>query len=166
MINKIGIIGGGNLGMAIAEGLIQSGFINPGHILITRRSLDQLNALERKGVMVSSNNEDALNYAGLIVLAVKPFQVGEVLSKLKDHFKNGKHVLVSVVTGVSIQQLSALIPDHIPIVRAMPNTAIAIRESMTCLSTRNVGPEQFQERYLTEISKIKVLVEKAGIPRN
>ena len=83
MINKIGIIGGGNLGMAIAEGLIQSGYINPGHILITRRSIEQLNALERKGVMVSSNNEDALNYAGLIILAVKPFQVNEVLSKLK-----------------------------------------------------------------------------------
>ena len=40
MINKIGIIGGGNLGMAIAEGLIQSGYITPGHILITRRSLE------------------------------------------------------------------------------------------------------------------------------
>ena len=140
MINKIGIIGGGNLGMAIAEGLIQSGFINPGHILITRRSIDQLNALERKGVMVSSHNEDALNYAGLIVLAVKPFQVDEVLSKLKDQFKNGKHILVSVVTGVSIQQLSALVPENIPIVRAMPNTAIAIRESMTCLASRNVWP--------------------------
>jgi pyrroline-5-carboxylate reductase len=100
MINKIGIIGGGNLGIAIAEGLIQSGFISPGHILITRRSIDQLNALERKGVMVSANNEDALNYAGLIILAVKPFQVNEVLTKLKGCFKKGKHILVSVVTGV------------------------------------------------------------------
>jgi pyrroline-5-carboxylate reductase len=145
MANKIGIIGGGNLGMAIAEGLIQSGYISPGHILITRRSIEHLNGLERKGVMVSSHNEDALNYAGLIVLAVKPFQVDEVLSKLKDHFKSGKHVLISVVTGVSIQHLSALVPEHIPIVRAMPNTAIAIRESMTCLATRNVGSEQFQE---------------------
>ena len=114
MINKIGIIGGGNLGMAIAEGLIQSGFINPGHILITRRSVDQLHALERKGVMVSANNEDALNYAGLIMLAVKPFQVNEVLSKLKGSFKKGKHILVSVVTGVSIQQLSAQVPEQIP----------------------------------------------------
>ncbi len=145
MINKIGIIGGGNLGMAIAEGLIQSGFINPGHILITRRSIDQLNALERKGVMVSSHNEDALKYAGLIVLAVKPFQVGEVLSKLKEHFQHGKHILVSVITGVSIQELSALLPENIPIVRAMPNTAIAIRESMTCLASRNVAPDHFQE---------------------
>ncbi|HEY4154644.1 MAG TPA: NAD(P)-binding domain-containing protein, partial [Puia sp.] len=71
MINKIGIIGGGNLGMAIAEGLIQSGYLNPGHILITRRSVDQLHPLERKGVMVSGNNEDALNYGHLIILAVK-----------------------------------------------------------------------------------------------
>jgi pyrroline-5-carboxylate reductase len=145
MINKIGIIGGGNLGTAIAEGLIQSGYINPGHILITRRSIEHLNALERQGVMVSPNNEDALKYAGLIVLAVKPFQVNEVLSKLKDSFKKGKHILISVVTGVSIRQLSDLVPEHIPIVRAMPNTAISIRESMTCLATKNVDPDQFQE---------------------
>jgi pyrroline-5-carboxylate reductase len=145
MINKIGIIGGGNLGTAIAEGLIQSGYINPGHILITRRSIEHLNALERKGVMVSANNEDALKYAGLIVLAVKPFQVNEVLSKLKDSFKKGKHILISVVTGVSIQHLSDLVPENIPIVRAMPNTAISIRESMTCLATRNVDHDQFQE---------------------
>ncbi len=111
MINKIGIIGGGNLGMAIAEGLIQSGYINPGHILITRRSVDQLHALERKGVMVSANNEDALNYAGLVILAVKPFQVDEVLTKLKGSFKKGKHILISVITGVSIQQLSTLVPE-------------------------------------------------------
>ena len=76
MTNKIGIIGGGNLGMAIAEGLIQSGYISPGHILITRRSIDKLHALERKGVMVSANNDDAVNYASLIILGRhKPFQV-------------------------------------------------------------------------------------------
>jgi pyrroline-5-carboxylate reductase len=145
MINKIGIIGGGNLGTAIAEGLIQSGFITPGHILITRRSVDQLNALERKGVMVSANNEDALNYAELIVLAVKPFQVNEVLSKLRGNFKKGKHILISVVTGIGIQQLSALVPEQVPIVRAMPNTAIAIRESMTCLAAKDLNGEQYHE---------------------
>jgi pyrroline-5-carboxylate reductase len=145
MLNKIGIIGGGNLGSAIAEGLIQSGYLSPGHILITRRSVDQLHQLERKGAMVSSNNEDALEYAPLVILAVKPFQVEEVLTRLKGKFKKGKHVLVSVVTGVSIQQLSSLVPEGIPIVRAMPNTAIAIRESMTCLSAKDLNADQFQE---------------------
>jgi pyrroline-5-carboxylate reductase len=145
VISKIGIIGGGNLGMAIAEGLIQSGFISPGHILITRRSVDQLHALERKGVLVSANNEDALKYASLIILAVKPFQVNEVLSQLKTHFQKGKHVLISVITGVSIDHLASLVPESVPIVRAMPNTAIAIRESMTCLAGKDVDQEQFQE---------------------
>ncbi|MDP4212208.1 MAG: pyrroline-5-carboxylate reductase [Bacteroidota bacterium] len=145
MINKIGIIGGGNLGMAIAEGLIQSGFVNPGHILITRRSVDQLHLLERKGVMVSGNNADALDYAGMIILAVKPFQVDDVLTKLKGSFKKGKHLLVSVVTGVGIQQLADLTHHEIPIVRAMPNTAISIRESMTCIASKEVSPDQFQQ---------------------
>jgi pyrroline-5-carboxylate reductase len=145
VINKIGIIGGGNLGMSIAEGLIQSGFITPGQILITRRSLDQLQGLKKKGVMTSANNEDALEHAGLIILAVKPFQVSEVLTKLKAGFKKGRHILVSVVTGVSIQEISALIPDGVPVVRAMPNTAIAIRESMTCLASKDASQEQFQE---------------------
>jgi pyrroline-5-carboxylate reductase len=104
-----------------------------------------LNALERKGVMVSANNEDALNYAELIVLAVKPFQVNEVLSKLKGNFKKGKHILISVVTGIGIQQLSALVPEQVPIVRAVPNTAIAIRESMTCLAAKDLNGEQFHE---------------------
>src|ERR1700676_2485026 len=162
MINKIGIIGGGNLGTAIAEGLIQSGFISPGHILITRRSVDQLHGLERKGVMVSANNEDALNYAGLIILAVKPFQVNEVLSKLKGSFKKGKHILVSVVTGVGIQQLSTLIPEQVPIVRAMPNTAIAIRESMTCLATKDVDNDQFQQiqEMFNQLGNTGKIVEK------
>jgi pyrroline-5-carboxylate reductase len=146
MISKIGIIGGGNLGMAIAEGLIQSGFVNPGHILITRRSVSQLHVLERKGVMVSNNNEDALNYAPLVILAVKPFQTEDVLSRLRGHFKKGKHVLVSVLTGVSIQQLTDLTGQEIPIVRAMPNTAISIRQSMTCLAAnKDVSEEQFRE---------------------
>ena len=145
MINKIGIIGGGNLGMAIAEGLIQSGFIKPGHILITRRSVEKLHELERKGVMVSANNADALDYAGLVILSVKPFQVEEVLTKLKGSFKKGKHILISVITGVGIPQLSGLVPEGIPIVRAMPNTAIAIRESMTCLAGKDLNTEQFQE---------------------
>jgi pyrroline-5-carboxylate reductase len=145
MISKIGIIGGGNLGIAIAEGLIQSGYIKPGHILITRRSVEKLHELERKGVMVSANNADALDYASLIILAVKPFQVEEVLTKLKGSFKKGKHILISVITGVGIPQISALVDDQIPIVRAMPNTAIAIRESMTCLAGKDVNPDQFQE---------------------
>ena len=145
MNNKIAIIGGGNLGTAIAEGLIQSGFVEPRHILITKRNIRTLNELERRGVLVSDKNEEAVRYADLVILAVKPYQVDDILRSLKEEFKADRHVLVSVVTGVGIDQIAAQVGVKIPVVRAMPNTAIAIQESMTCVAARNVGEERLQE---------------------
>src|SRR6201985_2697910 len=120
MNKKIAIIGGGNLGTAIAEGLIQSGFVQPKHILITKRNIRTLNELERNGVLVSDKNEEALRYADLIILAVKPYQVDDVLGALKKDFRQSKHVLVSVVTGIGIGHIANVLGAKIPIVRAMP----------------------------------------------
>src|SRR5271155_4779092 len=144
MNKKIAIIGGGNLGTAIAEGLIQSGFVSPKHIVITKRNIQTLHELERRGVLVSDKNEEAVRYADLIILAVKPFQVDEILSSLKGEFRADSQVLVSVVTGVSIDHISNLTGNRMPVVRAMPNTAIAIQESMTCIAAKNVGEEHLQ----------------------
>lgn len=149
MNKKIAIIGGGNLGTAIAEGLIQSGFTSAKHILITKRNISTLHELERKGVLVSDKNEEALRYADLVILAVKPFQVNDILRTLKEEFDEKRHVLVSVVTGVSIEHIASSLSKKVPIVRAMPNTAIAIQESMTCIAASNTGEEQLQ--YIFEI---------------
>jgi pyrroline-5-carboxylate reductase len=144
MNKKIAIIGGGNLGTAIAEGLIQSGFVLPKHILITKRNIATLHQLERKGVLVSDKNEEAIRYADLIILAIKPFQVDDVLASLKKEFKEGIHVLVSVITGISIDHIASAIGKKISIVRAMPNTAIAIQESMTCIASKDISEEKLQ----------------------
>src|SRR5579863_10156184 len=122
MNKKIAIIGGGNLGTAIAEGLIQSGFVLPKHILITKRAIHTLHELERKGVLVSDKNEEAVRYADLVILAVKPYQVKDILVALKGEFRSENQVLVSVVTGISIEQIGTYIGTGIPVVRAMPNT--------------------------------------------
>ena len=144
MNKKIAIIGGGNLGTAIAEGLIQSGFVSPKHILITKRNIQTLHELERKGVLVSDKNEEAVRYADLVILAVKPFQVDSVLAAVKGEFRADKHILVSVVTGIGIEHLTRHVGNKLPVVRAMPNTAIAIQESMTCISANNVNEEHLQ----------------------
>ncbi len=150
MNKKIAIIGGGNLGTAIAEGLIQSGFVAPKHILITRRNIQTLQPLERKGVLVSDKNEEAVRYADLVILAVKPFQVDDILSSLRSEFRGDRQVLVSVVTGISIEHISGIRGNKVPVVRAMPNTAISIQESMTCIaSSREVQEEHLQ--YIIEL---------------
>ncbi len=149
MNKKIAIIGGGNLGTAIAEGLISSRFAKPADIIITKRNTATLKPLQQKGVVVTSDNQEAVKKAGVILLAVKPFQAKEVLERLKKDY-TASHILVSVITGVSIHDIEETIKKKMPVFRAMPNTAIAIRQSMTCLS-QNTHASAAQVALITEL---------------
>lgn len=140
MNKKIAIIGGGNLGKAIAEGLVKSGFTLPGHVLVTRRNMETIRHLEEKGILVGNDNIEAVRFADLVILAVKPFQVGEVLRQASSALDPERHLLCSVVTGVTLADLAGILGERFPVVRAMPNTAIAIQESMTCLCSNHVDP--------------------------
>ena len=161
MNKKIAIIGGGNLGTAIAEGLTKSGFIKPEHIIITKRNISTLKYLEEKGIKVTSNNKEAVLYGDLVLLCVKPFQVDDVMDEIKDAMTE-KHVLVSVVTGVTIEQISKHLRAKTPVVRAMPNTAIAIQQSMTCISHEHISKEQltYVEDMFTQLGKVVTIDEK------
>lgn len=148
MSYKIAIIGGGNLGSAIAEGLISTGFILSSDVMVTKRNVQTLGRLKQLGVNVSADNNEAASFGDIIIIAVKPFQVQEVLLGVKGSLHEGRHMLVSVVTGVFIKDIYSIIEKQIPVFRAMPNTAIAIGESMTCLCNQNALIEQV--RYIEE----------------
>ncbi len=147
--SNIAIIGGGNLGGAIAEGLLKSGFATPAQITITRRNLDRLTSLKDAGVTITSNNKEAIENNDVIIVALKPYNVKEVLDGLKQSFNPEKHIIISVVTGISLKDLSAIFTNNTPIFRAMPNTAIAIQESVTCLCS--VHATNAQVNYVTEL---------------
>ncbi len=151
---KIAIIGGGNLGTAIAEGLIQSGFCLPQELMVTRRNVQALTSLQEKGVSVTADNKLAVKNAEVVILAVKPYNYKEILTDMKSALNGKQHILVSVVTGAWIEQLSAAAGKKLPIVRAMPNTAIAIQQSMTCLAYADTSPEQVQ--------KVKSIFDQLG----
>lgn len=138
---SIAIIGGGNLGTAIAEGLIGSGFISPGQLWVTRRNPAMLHHLATMGIHTGSGNREAVHQAKIIILAVKPFQLKEVLAEFAGDLRP-EQLLVSVVTGISLAEIQELCRPQQPIFRAMPNTAISIRESMTCLACLNAEAEQ------------------------
>ena len=146
---KIAIIGGGNLGTAIAEGLIKSKFITPQNITVTRRNVNALKSLKALGVNTISDNAEAVKKSDVIIVALKPYNVKEVLEGLKKHFNPSKHIIISVVTGVYLKDLGSIIDQGIPLFRAMPNTAIAIQESVTCLCQE--GASQGQVDYVTEL---------------
>lgn len=161
MKNKIAIIGGGNLGTAIAEGLIASRFSKPADIIITKRNISTLKTFEKRGVAISSNNNEAVKNSRIIILAVKPFQVKEVINAIKKDLTSS-HILVSVVTGVMISDIENLLKKKLPVFRAMPNTAIAIRESMTCLSASNATDDQLKliNDLFCTVGKVVTIEEK------
>jgi pyrroline-5-carboxylate reductase len=161
MNKKIAIIGGGNLGSAIAEGLLKSKFCKASDIIITKRKISTLEKLKDKGVKITSNNAEAVSNSELIILAVKPYQVSDVLNSFKNELSN-KLVLVSVVTGVLITEIQEIIQRAMPVFRAMPNTAIAIQESITCLSSTNATVAQinFVRNLFSTLGKVVMIDEK------
>ncbi len=158
---KIAIIGGGNLGTAIAEGLLNSKFCRASDISITKRNIATLKHLADRGVFVTADNNAAVKKSELVLLAVKPFQVAEVISNLKKDI-TVKHVLVSVITGVSLNDLGEMAKKKIPLFRAMPNTAIAIQQSMTCISHSNANPAQIQfvKQLFETVGKVAMIEDK------
>ena len=132
--DNIAILGGGNLGIAIAEGLLSNGRYQAHNLFITRRNTKSLQFLKEKGLTVSSDNPEVVKQCRWVLLCVQPNQLDDLLNEIKPYLDPERHILVSVITGVSIARMTEIVGDSFPVVRSMPNTAIAIQESMTCLA--------------------------------
>lgn len=160
-IMKITIIGGGNLGTAMAEGLLKSKFCTAADITITKRNTATLKDIAAKGVKVTADNLSAVKKADIIILAVKPFQIADVIKGFKDALTS-KQIVLSVITGVSIDDLRGMIKKQLPVFRAMPNTAIAIQQSITCLSNSNATASEIQliSKLFETVGKVAVIDEK------
>ena len=160
-MKKIAIIGGGNLGTAMAHGLIKSEFVPADAITITKRNTLTLSGLESIGANVSADNVQAVKNSEIILLAVKPFQIKEVLEAIAPELSSN-HILISVVTGVSLEEMRSVIQKDIALFRAMPNTAIAIQESITCISSINSSEEQknYVNNLFSQLGKIALIDEK------
>jgi pyrroline-5-carboxylate reductase len=124
MSKKIAIIGGGNLGVLLPT-VIMSEFSRPVEITITRRNLSPLARFAERGCIVHSDNKKAVKDAEVIILAVKPYNYADIIKEIKPLLNPKKHIVVSVITGVWIVHLQKEIAKPVPVIRAMPNTAIA-----------------------------------------
>jgi pyrroline-5-carboxylate reductase len=133
-MTKIAVLGGGNLGRALARGWVGAGRFEASDIRITRRQADKLQDLCEQGFRTGDDNLAAIRDADLVVLSVQPQQLDALLAQIAEGLDERRHRVISVVTGVSIAQIRKTIGARVPLVLAMPNTAVAICESMTCLA--------------------------------
>lgn len=129
---KIAIIGSGNIGTALFRGMSSKG-VSSSLFFLTRRRLDRLSEHAKEGGKISSDNKQAVKESDIIILTVLPSQLMAILEEIKGSLDKSK-ILVSVVTAYSISEIKAATGNLCPVVLAMPNTALAVGESMTCLA--------------------------------
>lgn len=132
---RIAILGSGNIGLALAKGLVKAGLVPPAAITLTRRNVTALAPLAEAGYRTTADNRAALEGADLVVLAVLPQQLDQLLDLIRPAVDPARHLLVSVASGVSCAAIRQRLGQPVRVVRAMPNTAIAIGQSMTCLAS-------------------------------
>jgi pyrroline-5-carboxylate reductase len=155
---KVHIIGGGNLGVAIALGL--SKFSKNTQITVTRRNTESIQYLEKHGITVSSKNTHQIQEADVIILTIKPYQVEAVLKEIAPVITN--KTIVSAVSGVTIETLQKATENAHAVVRIMPNIAVQFGESATCISFDEKDKEQAQKviALFQEVGTVPVIEEK------
>lgn len=163
----VAILGGGNLGTALARGWAAAGRFASDDVIVTRRQVDRLADLAKDGFAVGSSNVEAVGGADLIILAVQPQQLGALLEEIGPHLDPERHRLISVVSGASIAAIRQAAGTRVPTVRAMPNTAVIIRESMTCLAgEEHCPPEVLAEAdaLFSELGRTLLIPEELIVP--
>ncbi|MDB2696060.1 pyrroline-5-carboxylate reductase [Flavobacteriaceae bacterium] len=137
---KIAIIGTGNLGLSIAKGLVINNTYTT--LYLSKRKIDVLSSWkEYKNVFITQDNKEAVQNSDIIIFAVQPNQFDLILKEVKSLLTD-KHVLISTITGYTIDRMESIIGNQHPIIRSMPNTAISVGKSMTCLCSNDTGKKK------------------------
>ncbi|MBE9519251.1 MAG: pyrroline-5-carboxylate reductase [Bacteroidetes bacterium] len=150
-MEKVGIIGAGNIGMAIAKGLISQKVIEPSQLFLSRKRNGLLADQEKEGKIITDNHT-LVKECEVIILAVLPGQAKEVVMELRELLQSQKKLLISVVSAVSIKELKEWAGSKTEVVRIMPNTASEYGASMTCIA----GEEE------QAVNKVKTLFDPLG----
>jgi pyrroline-5-carboxylate reductase len=134
MGRKLGIIGAGKIGEALAMGVIRKGLLHCDDMILSVRSESHRAELEaRTGITTVLDNLTVAREAETIILAVKPKSVVDVIAEIKAELGPRK-LLISTAAGVSLDLLESSAPTGSAVIRTMPNMAVAIGEGMTVLS--------------------------------
>lgn len=141
---KISIIGGGNMGSAIAFGLSSGKMVAGKDITVIDPSSIKTQQIKSFGTGINavSDNYSSVYESDVVILAVKPWLVKPVLEEHAPHIDFKKQMLISIAAGITLAQLQEYTSAEAVLFRLIPNTAIAIKQSMTFVSSANASKEQ------------------------
>ncbi len=128
---KVGLLGAGKMATALAKGFIRAGVVQAGHLLASDNQEGARHAFAKEtGANVTADNPEVIHFAPVVILAVKPAQVAEMLGEISRHFTE-QHLLVSIAAGVTLKTLSEGLFSEARLIRVMPNTPALVGASAT-----------------------------------
>lgn len=145
---KIAVLGGGNMGGAIASGIVASHIADAGDVLVSHARPSYVEKIKAMGYEphMTNDNIEAVRGAGMVFLAVKPWKALEVIREIAPYMDSSSTVIASVVAGLTFDDMGRVFKDmglRVPsMYRVIPNTAIALGESTTFISSCNTSAEQ------------------------
>ena len=154
---KIAIIGAGAMGGAMADGFIKSGAVKPANISVANPTAQKLEHFALQGASVTTDNKTAAEGADIVIIAVKPWLVEQVVNELKPVLNYTRQTVITVAAGISGSQFTAWLKkdDAVPqTFIVIPNTAIAVLASMTFIVPVNATADT--------TSTIKALFDNVG----
>jgi len=130
----IGFLGAGKMATALAKGFIRAGLVTAEQVMASDPS-DAARAAFAKdvGAKTTTSNPSVVKFAEVIVLAVKPDQVGGVLADVREDFTR-QHLLISIAAGVPLARLESALTAGARLIRVMPNTPALVGASATAFA--------------------------------
>ena len=163
MDKVIGFIGAGNMGQAMAGGILSSGIVKAENIIFSDVSQENLKkAYKKYGVKTSNSNILTASMSNFIILSVKPNMYQNVIDEIKDYIKP-ETVIITIAAGITLEKLKVMFGKNVKIVRTMPNTPAMVGEGMTAVIPNEfVTEEELKEvmDILNGFGKAEIIEEK------
>lgn len=123
----IGFIGAGNMAEALINGILDAGLIQPDHLFCSDVNAERLRELrQRRGVQISGDNLEVVRKSGLVIYAVKPQVMGEVLKQTVPALDRSK-LVISIAAGVPLSSISSQSDEPLRLIRVMPNICVSVK---------------------------------------
>ena len=153
-----GLIGAGKMGEALLRGILKAGLTKPEDFIINDINVARCKELVKElGVKFVAKGEDVPEKAGCILLAVKPQDVKNVLSRIRGVVSPKEHLLISIAAGIPLHFLESCLKPECRVIRVMPNAACMVAEAASCYC---LGKSATKEDAL-QVEKVLSAVGKA-----
>ena len=153
----IGFIGAGKMATAIMKGLLASNIFDAKHIIASEPNLDSAHKTEKElGIKMVHNNREAAASADIILLAVKPFVVKDVLTEIEDRIDDSK-LIVTIAAGISTGRVEEILEKKARVIKVMPNTPVLLGEGMSAVCKgENATQEDFEtvKKIFSSVGKV------------